>query len=309
MTGTRSYGARRISMALAFGLLCGAGCTLAVPLGEFESALRSDEVQTVIFEPGFTLYSPYGPKRSDALARDVRVNLAAVEAAFGVSFDEPIRVIAVPLELKGFETEHRDGTFTVRGALNSPTHRGIGGFTARPSDSDRPTMVIFVAKDRERTLPDGRVITETFRFNVEPIIRHEAAHLFAARALLDGVTWFSEGMALEIENMTLEDGALRPKPLPLTLQVARKNHRRWSLASVVDWEEQGARISEGEEEPFWMGRPLAHALMRFLLERHQKAPLPEQFRAVRAMSRQEILALEPEWRRWLDALPAGSEGE
>ena len=86
---------------------------------------------------------------------------------------------------------------------------------------------------------------------------------------------------------------------PSSLVVAQNLPRR-PLMRLLDWTEDGSEVLAGREEAFVEGRPLAHALMRFLLERVAHGTLAERLASIALLDRAALLALEDEWHRWLD---------
>jgi hypothetical protein len=288
---------RPVIFTCLLGLL--AACT--APFHSVDGALRASDVRTVAVEDDFTLYTPYDVKRSAELAKMVRINLRAVAGQLEMTFDEIVQIHAQPLEIQGFKMGLDGSQVHVTGNLRPPTLHDVAGFTAIESTGDLPVVVFFVAKDREAIREDGSAFTETFGFSYDSIVRHELAHQCSIRQGIDGEVWFNEGLALEMENATPDGDGLVPIPWPPSLAQAAKVHRETSLARVLDWREDGAAIAAGREEPFRDGRPLAHAYVRFLLEREGGERSPAAFRQILGMSREQHLALEDDWHRWLDA--------
>ncbi len=100
--------------------------------------------------------------------------------------------------------------------------------------------------------------------------------------------------------MRVEDGALHPvRAEPHTIAIARRIHADHDLADVLDWHERGDLLHRGDEDVYRAGRPLAHAFLRFLLERTPGTSLLAKLRRIHAMPRAELLALESPWRAWL----------
>ena len=103
--------------------------------------------------------------------------------------------------------------------------------------------------------------------------------------------------------MRLVEGTLVAEPFPDTLQQAKDLHGAFTIADLLDWVEDSEAVTHGVEEAFHEGRPLAHAFMRFLLERTEGATLRARFERIHALPRAELLGHEDEWHAWLDRLP------
>ena len=284
----------RTSLILALATIASCG---GPSLTRIEDTLRGEEVRTLVLEEGFSFYSPYDARRTAQLARMIAANQRAVGRHFEVGFDRPLRVVAKPLEMEGVEIEALGGLIRVSGSPTPPTLHDIGGYATRSGGT--PTVVFFVAKDT-RTPREGAVeLTTAFLFDYSGTVRHELAHLHAARAGLEGPDWFDEAIALEVELSDLTAGELVSPATPATLPVAAEACRRFGLADLLDWKEDGDAIARGEQEPFVEGRPLAHSYLRFLLRHLDAAPGVTAYRRIREMDRGEHLALEESWRRWL----------
>ena len=264
-----------------------------------DEALRASDVRTVTVEDDFTLYTPYDAERTAKLAKMVRTNLRAVAGQLEMTFEQAVQIHAQPLDIQGFGIELAGDQMHFSGNLRPPTLHDVTGFASTKSTGDIPVVVFFVAADSETIREDGSVLTGTFSFSYDATVRHELAHQYSIRQGLDGEVWFNEGLALELENATPDGDRLVPIPWPASLEQAARVHRETSLARVLDWREDGSAIAAGSEEPYRDGRPLAHAYVRFLLERGGGERSPEAFRAILQMSREQHLALENDWHRWL----------
>lgn len=273
----------------------------SISIRDVADGLREEGVRTLVAEEGFTLLSPYGPWRTQNLVEDVRLNLRALERALDTEAPANLLVSFVAIDAPEFElSENSDGTLDVSG-FERPMDRGFLGYsTANP-----PTAVIFVAPETTMSMLDGREVQVSMELGQNLTLRHELVHVLAGKAGLDGgAEWFDEGLAMELEFRELDHGDLvQSRDLPLSLRVAHDQHERHTLAELLAWEEDVDRAQSGEERVFKLGRPLAHALMRFLLERTPGERLRERFEAIARLSSAEILALEDEWRAWLEALP------
>jgi len=284
-------------MRIFLALCLLAACT--APPQSMDGALRASDVRTVTVEDSFTLYTPYDVERTAKLAKMVRTNLRAVAGQLEMTFEQAVQVHAQPLDIQGFGIKLEGDQMHFSGNLRPPTLHDVAGFAAIETSRDVPLIVFFVAADQKTLREDGTEITGTFTFSYDAIVRHELAHQYSIRQGLDGEVWFNEGLALELENATPDGDGLVPIPWPASLEQAAKVHGETSLARLLDWRENGSAIAAGSEQPYRDGRPLAHAYVRFLLERGGGERSPEAFRAILQMSREQHLALEDDWHRWL----------
>jgi hypothetical protein len=164
-------------------------------------------------------------------------------------------------------------------------------------------VVIYVAKDLTSKRKDGRRVVQRFNHDYESTIRHEITHVCAWAAGLKGPVWFDEGLAFELQTSRVLRGRLVPRSEPKTIAIAKRFHRDFPLSRVLAWTEDTQGIEDGHSDVFKEGRPLAHALLRFLLTRIGGGSLRERLDAVHALSHEAILALEPDFHAWLDAWP------
>lgn len=275
-----------MSLRLAALLLLLGACNSVVPLSAFDEALRDSYIRTVAIEEHYSLYSPYDLAVSRSVSEVVGENLDAVSTTLGVWLDVPIHVHAYPVEQLDVE--------------GSPVgSQAVHGFSNTVEDGSPPTIGFIVSLEGVRNAPEGTDLTPVFRFNYGGILRHELGHLISSAYLHDGPTWFQEALALELEYSSVVDGRLVPQETPQTLFLARRELADFTLADVLDWQEDIEGVASGNTAIFKEGRPLAHSYMRFLLERQGGDRSIEAFRRIFEMDRAEHLALEDAWRAWL----------
>jgi len=278
-------------------------------ISEFGDTVRDADIRCLAAEPDMTIASPFGPRRTDELLTKVRANLVALERLFEVEVPATLAVHFRALEMPGIEMQlSEDGQSYDVSGMEAPSHHGVLGYSTRRRGA--PEVTIYVVPTGTLAHPDGREITVSFDFGTELTIRHELAHVCAMLADLNGPTWFDEGVALELEYSEWnEAGELVRRPVPVTLRVAHRRRADATLDEVLAWKEDFGAVYTGDEQPFLLGRPLAHALMRFLLQRDERAfpASGESLRArllrIRALEDDELRALEPEWLAWLTDLP------
>lgn len=286
---------RRPVTVLAALALAGTACR-APSAVDASRSLRAASVRTVAIEPTCTVFSPYDAVRTQGYVERVVATLGLVGDVFEAELPGPLYVV---LELEEASKLRADGDASVAG---TPAPHGVLGAYGR-LDGESPSVLLFVPRDGELVLEDGRTVAVRYDRDPGTTLRHEIAHVFADQLGLDGDTWFDEGLALELESMQPVRGQLVPVALPETIEVARRLPRV-PMTSLLDWSERGARVLSGAEEAFVEGRPLAHALVRFLLLREEQGSLVERLRAVKELGRDELLAVEEAWHAWLDA-PTG----
>ena len=268
--------------------------------------LRGSDVRCVVGEPDFTLTTPFGAHKTAELVTQVRRNLEAVEELLEVDVPASLVVRFEAVERPPIEVVmSEDGeTWDVRGLDFTERHGYVG---LAGSVGHDPFLLIFVVGPGRFTGADGDVGEASVTFDrTERTIRHELAHVAAFTAGLEGPTWFDEGLALELGYRVFADsGELVPEFRPVTLQTAVRERGRHDLATLLDWSEDVGRVEAGEEEHFSLGRPLAHAFTRFLLERTPGPSLRAQFEAIAQLDREALLALEPDFEAWLERRATG----
>ncbi len=273
-------GAKRPRALLrAFGIAwlgLAAACRCTVPLDDALGDLREAGFRTWTASDDVSLITPWDAAATSELHARAEADLRAVERAFDVTLARPLdlRVISLPPAEPAGDSDARP---SLHGAVGHtlPDHDGLVLYS-----SVRPTRPL---EALERTL------------------RHELAHLAARRLGLAGPTWFDEGMALQFETARRLGDTLVFELDSELLGQARRVHALVEFAELLDWDEDGRRVAGGLDEVFLPGRPLAWSLVRFLLERDPDGPLSSRLARIRALRRDELNALEPAWRAWLDA--------
>ncbi|MCP3920317.1 MAG: hypothetical protein GY711_32730 [bacterium] len=286
---------RRLFAPLALALL--PACR-SISVEQFAAAARNSGVRCVAVEPDMTVVSPYAPGRTAEYVDLFRDSADAIFTAFGVEGTD-LSVYLEPVDMPGFRIDESGDHFELEG-VQRPAHNGVVGLAGERRGSDGHVIVLYVPKDQAVRTADGREIRGTFRFDQGSTVRHELTHIAANLAGLEGPTWFDEGIAIEISSMRVEGGVLLPgRGDSLSLAAARRIHAEHSLEELLAWQERGDRLHRGDEDVFRAGRPLAHALMLFLLQRVQGDTLLESLRTIHSMSAAELLGLEDDWHRWL----------
>jgi len=276
------------------------GCR-SISTNELAEALRQANIHCLVVEPDMTVTSPFDPGYTDKLLRLTRSNLEAIEALLEVEVPSTLAVFFVALEMPNIEVrDDGEGGFDIEG-LRVPEHHGYRAFAM--SSSEFLSVTIYCAPPGAMTTADGRQLSMTFDFDSSATIRHELTHVCASVAGLSGPTWFNEGLAEEFESMEIDaHGVLLVTPWPRSLRLAGDRHGPYSIDDVLEWDEDFGRVSSGEEQAFRLGRPLSHALLRFLLEHTPGKSMREKLECILATEPEEIRALETEWKAWMEAL-------
>jgi hypothetical protein len=277
------------------------GCNIALEPPVLAESLRDNDFRSLNAEPDMVVMSPFSPRMTAALIDQVRQTREAVEVLMDARLPKELVVTFRSVEDPDAEwIEEVDGTWTLKGVGRASAHGVVGYHTGT---TDMPTVALFVPAPAKATRRWGQVDRIEFTFGLDSTIRHEFAHACAKQAGLDGDTWFDEGLAEEIEHRTLNEvGRLVPARSDDSLRIAKRHHAKYTIDDVLDWEENGWNIAQGDEEAFRHGRPLSHSLIRYLLGRTPGASLQEKFHRILALDKETIRAMEPEWKAWLDAL-------
>ena len=285
---------RRPSARL-FALLALTGC------GAVQADGRPPGVRCLAFEPDMTVSSPFDPGYTQGLIDEVRRSLRAIEEALEVECPSTLRVEFETVEMPEVRmTQLPDGSFDVEG-FRTPTLHGYRGYAA--FDPDAPKIKVYMAPEGKATLHGGGEASAILQIDSDSLIRHELAHIGVHLAGLDGPTWFNEGVAEEFEAREFDaTGELVPVEMPASMQRALARYDDYSLRDVLEWNEDFRAASTGDEKVFRMGRPLALALLRFLLQRAPETGFRARLEWIRALSDDRVLALEGEWRAWMEAL-------
>ena len=291
----------RTLAALAAAL--SAGCAGTLELTDLDRLERSLEARTVALEQGYTLWSPFAAAQTQDWVGMVDEELTAGCALFGVQPGERLMLVLVPIERLGPQMSVEGGAVHVEAPPQHPLH-GVAG-QAGPG-----TVVIYVTPDRKLEGDSGPLLAHRAASDYRRTLRHELAHVLARAAGLEGARWFREGVAHLVETYQLEQGRLVDRgPDDVVLLVAHTfPSEQWGLARLLDWSEDGARVAAGEEAVDEVSRTLCGLFVRFLAERQPPGTLDQRLRAVQAMSRSELLALDPLWHTWLAERIAGIGG-
>jgi hypothetical protein len=235
----------------------------------------------VVNEPTFTLYSPYDEASTARYADSVRDEIELVRRLIPSGGAQPVRIYFAPIE---------DDSGRALPLWQTPSHRSLKGaamegeyaFVYVPVRIETSSALYRAASMRGGTL------------------RHELAHLYAARAGLARAPWFDEGLAEEVQAACASESEVELHPFPPNLLRAREWATPGSLALLFGWN------TAEELPPAELSRRYvwAQALFRFLCEQRTEERFEARARAVMELGEKTILAREPEWLAWLAHLDA-----
>ena len=288
--------ARNAAALAALSGMCSAlaGCLVSYELPEFDKLARTSNYRTILLEADYSMYSPFGGNATRDYALLVERHRAELLELFGVEAAAPTLVELRPTDGIGVDFEAEGNGIRVLAASREP-HDGVLGWA--PGNH----VVIAVDAPQKVRLADGREIEGAWNASTfESTIRHELAHVAVFLSGVEEGGWLHEGMAHAVQWLPLEDGRFRLEPQPEQLAWASASPREArSLEWLVAW-----RQSYPPTESDVAARLLAFSLVAFWFEREGSPSVRDGFPRLAALGRKQIMALEPEWSAWLDALAA-----
>jgi hypothetical protein len=291
-------GPSSLALVLAAGL---AGCGTTLSLRELDRLNRSTDALTIVLDPAFSLYSPFSAVATLDYRGLASSEVALVTGLFALEPTEPIPIFLQAVEGIRPRVSMDGGVFRVDSVAEHPLH-GVEGV------SGRDLVVVYVEPPFTTMSDDGRRLEGSWSADeYRGTLRHELVHYCAGLAGLDGDLWFNEGLAHAVQLGASETagGVLVRTHQPTRVAAARLPDERRSLARVLSARENVPAIQAGKEHPDPDVRLIATSFFYFLLERRPEPGFRESVRAIRALSRAELLALEPAWQAWLEDAIAG----
>lgn len=269
-------------------------CTRHYSLREFDALARTSQARTIVLEETFSLYSPFELPLTLEYVPIVAAQQTEVFALFGVESAAPIPVKLRANAGMGLDFRIEGDQFILNGISMEPH----GGFLGQAGGN---VVVIEVAPAQRSVRPDGTPhVTVMGASMYRDTIRHEFAHVATNLLGLPAGNWLGEGLAHAVEWLPLEDGRFVLEPVPERLRQAASLPRELrDVASLLAWE-QGLPPAQRDTEV----RVLAFSLVTFLLEQEPGPSFRARILEVARRSRAELLAAEPAWRIWLEALAA-----
>jgi len=269
----------RALKVVAACLATASACRAPLPVPN-EAELRR-AARSVVHEATFTLSSPYDDATTADYAASVRDEIGLVRRLFRDDGTKPVRIYLAPIE---------DDSGRALQFWQTPSHRSLKG-----AATEGEFAFVYVPRSVEPSAALASALS--LRGGT---LRHELAHLYAARAGLAQATWFNEGLAEEVESMNESGSELVQNPFPATLLLARKTAGPDTLRRLLAWR-LGDDLSDVDRSCRYVW---AHALLRFLGEARSDPGFEARTRAVMELDPEAIVAQEPEWLAWLAALDA-----
>jgi hypothetical protein len=275
----REFRATGAILGVAACLALAGACrsSLSIPS---ESELRRT-TRSVVNEPTFSLFSPYDEASTARYADSVRGEIEIVRRLIPSGGAKPVRIYFAPIE---------DDSGRALPPWQTPSHRSLKG-----AAMEGEYAFVYVPVRIETSSALLRAV-----FMRGGTLRHELAHLYAARVGLARAPWFDEGLAEEVEAACESEGEVELHPFPPNLLHARAWATPGSLALLFAWQTSEELPPEDLSRRYvW-----AQALFRFLCEQRTEERFEARARAVMELGEKEILAREPEWLAWLAHLDA-----
>lgn len=292
--------ARTISASALAPLVAALASCGSLSLSEFDVTARTAEARTVVYEPEFSLYSPFDVFETRDWLKLVDVELPAVARALELDLVEqrrragPVIVYLKPIPGMRPKIVQEGDTITLNPIGSHPLH-GVEGMAL-----DQVARV-FVEPAVVSKNGEGNPVRAVWGASgYRTTLRHELAHVLAHAAGIEGDAWFNEGVATLLEYAQVEGSVLAIDPASLRVgrQCARSAN---SLSEVLLETEDVEGIFSGRVAARGEWRPQLLAFFTFLLEREtaRGGTLRSTIDGAQRTSRARLLELEPEFRAWL----------
>ncbi len=282
--------------ALAVGLLALA-CQTTISLADLDRLQRSVSASTTIAKDSYTLWSPFEVITTRDWIAMIEEELPAMSSALGTELGEALLVLLTPVEGLGPGVSVEGKVLRTEAPAAHPLH-GVEGHAL-----DRQ-IVLFVDAPVKIPIGDGEFLFGSIQADsYRETLRHELGHVFAGKAGIRGADWLSEGTAQYLASLRLVEGRLVDEGAPVEMVVEARGlpRERRTIEHLLAWEESGERILAGEEQVDRAARTLCGLFVRYLLDRQDEPELCDRLRAVAALPRASLRALEDPWQAWLDA--------
>ncbi len=287
----------RAQRRAAAGLLALAACAPGLTLERLDELARASGARTVVLDDDLSLWSPLDAQETAPHLEQVRAAREDVFGLFGLEPGRPLRVWLRP-----------DPGIRIDGVLEGDRYRFADlaleprhGVLGAASGADE--IVVSVGLPQVTQLADGRSMQGVLGASFyRRTVRHELAHVALSRLGIPGRrSWLHEGIAHLVERAIPagEERRLVPAAAELRAAAALPEARR-SLAWLFAWHQ----VLPPREEDV-QARVAASAFVAFALERQAGATPRERLLALARASERDLIALEPDWNDWLDALDGG----
>jgi len=278
-----------------------------------DETLRGSDIRTVLVGRHTTLFSPYGPERSQVLSELLESQFEFTAELLNV---ERASSVPVLLEQYGFWTK------SAWVSLDPET------FVEWVGKSDSQQVTTYAGYCEMDRLRDERHIVvcspplpipsdadwSNAASDLRETISHELAHALMADMETPISPWLNEATANLVETLaTRQSGQTVSSALLDTLRPWRRfmNDGRTASSTTeeafaiqpalnISWNrlhDRSTRWGPGAQDARFVGL----ALLAFLLEREGDAPFEQSWRGIAALKKATLLDLEPEFHVWLDA--------
>ncbi len=275
----RSRGARAWVAAL---VLCLSSSCVSLSLDELDVLNRSLDIETVVIQDRFSLYSPFDHEQTAPWLELVGEELGLVSELLQLEDANPIAVLLEPVADWMPAAQADGGGATPRGLLG-----WAQGDTVVVRVTPVPTM---------RIASVGSGVVDTVS-QYRDTLRHEIAHAFLRQLELSDERWFSEGVAEFVEALAIGPSGLELGPTPsLFSHLASLPRSERSMKRLLSWSDEDP---DAEVQP--PDRGLAFSLIHYALEPHPVEDWVSELRLLSDASRTDLLARESGWHAWLEA--------
>lgn len=282
-------------LAIASVLVALTACASSLPLEQLDSLSRTMKARTIVYEPDFSIYSPFDTINTHPYVDVLRDQDRSLRAFFNAKPKLPWIVVLIPSEELGVRATADGNTLRISD-VRLRRRSGVQGIAGER------VALVYVAAPQEMRLDDGRVITRYMgAVTYAQVLRHELVHLYAFLVGLKGDPWFNEALAGLLEDAPVKDGCLSIDDVGSTLaRLASVPSEQRDLRRALTVDENIEQLEAGQPYPFPPARDLGRSFLQFLLlQSGSNDPLAE-LRRIRALSVAQLLAHESEWRSWLD---------
>lgn len=238
--------------------------------------------------PGLVLHSPYGEEATAAWAERVQSERVLVSRLLQLE-SSSVELRLLPVEN---DADPDDPSLDWLFETMHPGRRGFAGWGGIDEDGGGLAVVY---------VPADELMEFMARDSATRVVRHELVHVFSPRAEVPTEPrWFAEGLAREVEQrVTDERGALVRDTLTPGSSLNEARLPSLPLANLLDWSAWDGEAAGGQEHRRYS---MAASFVDFLLLQRDEPSFPEAARAIAALAREELLAQEQPWRRWLAAI-------
>jgi hypothetical protein len=280
-----------MNLAAALALVACASCAAPWTHERYDVVSRSSGARTIVHEPGFSLYSPYGATETAAWVAEALQLDEELTRRLGAHASPWVIVLDAHEDLRP-QIRIEVGSLVV-GSTRVALACGIAGL------ADGRTVRVFVAPPTVLEHGGEALTVSVAPSNHRGTLAHELAHVHLLALGIRAPWWLDEGFAHLVAaavhehdgRVVLGDWGAVADPL------ADLSEAELDLARTLAFREDVGAIAAGEPHPFPAGRRVAASFVRFLLARAGD-PVAE-LRELASARRSDLLARERAWRDWL----------